>query len=225
MLGGEEDTNYFTKLYENDELYTNQDFGKIELKSWQLSTDKQHLRDVVTDYCIQSGFSINVENASNKRYTVYCAALNCAWRLHASRLPDGHTWAIKSIQHSKHTCASLETKNSMVTAKWAGRVLLEDIRANNDIPARSLNELLWSRYGVQMTKSTLYRMRSLALHEVHGGFDQSYSHLPKYYEVIRMTNPSSSVCLVSFNSSREAISIQEHFHIIQSLCRWYISWL
>ncbi|KAL2933778.1 Retrotransposon-derived protein PEG10 [Bienertia sinuspersici] len=79
----------------------------------------------------------------------------------------------------------------MVTSKWATRVLLEDIRAYNDIPAKSLNNYLWERYGVVMAPSTHYRTRSKALVEIHGGFDESYGHLPEYCEIIKLTNPSS----------------------------------
>ncbi|KAL2930178.1 DNA-directed RNA polymerase subunit beta' [Bienertia sinuspersici] len=125
------DASYFNKLYQNGELYVNQEFGKIEIKPWQLFTDKKHLRDVIRDYAIQCGFSIIVDKANNSRHTIQCSADNYAWRLHALRLPDG-----------------LETKNSMVSSKWAGRVLLEDIRANNDILTKALNELLWQRYRV-----------------------------------------------------------------------------
>ena len=53
--------------------------------------------------------------------------------MHTSRLVDGVTWAIKTIYNAEHTCLRLETKNPMVTMKWACRVLKEDIRANNDI--------------------------------------------------------------------------------------------
>ncbi|XP_021756653.1 uncharacterized protein LOC110721773 [Chenopodium quinoa] len=130
---------YFAKLYKND---------------------KQHLRDVVRDYCIQSGFSVVVLKASNLR------------------LPDGVTWAIKSIQNMEHTCSGLEVKNPMVSTKWAARVLLEDIRANNDIPAKSLNQLLW--------------MRSKAQRDLNGGHKISYAQLPDYCEMVRSTNPGSS---------------------------------
>ncbi|KAL2937758.1 Zinc transporter ZupT [Bienertia sinuspersici] len=79
----------------------------------------------------------------------------------------------------------------MVTSKWAARVLLEDIRANNDIPTKSLNNYLWERYGAVMAPSALYGIRSQALVEIHGGFDESYGHLPKYCEIIKPTNPGS----------------------------------
>lgn len=87
----DEKGNYFSKLYRNGEVYNDQEFGKIEIKPWQLFTDKQHLRDVVRDYAIQSAFSVVVDKANNLRWTVTCSSPHCAWRLHASRLPDGCT--------------------------------------------------------------------------------------------------------------------------------------
>ena len=43
---------YLAKLYNNRELYVDKGFGNIEIKEWQIFTHKQHLRDVIRDYCI-----------------------------------------------------------------------------------------------------------------------------------------------------------------------------
>ncbi|XP_021713595.1 uncharacterized protein LOC110681779 [Chenopodium quinoa] len=188
---GDDDDNYFMRLYRNGELYKDEEFGKIILKPWKLFTDKQHLRDVVRDYCIQCGFFVVVDRATNLRYTVLCSAEGCEWRLHASKLPDGITWAIKSIKNPEHTCSGLDVNNPMVSASWESRVLIEDIRANNDISAKSVNAILFQRFGVQMAISTLYRVKHKALAEIHGSHDESYAFLPKYCEMIKSTNLGS----------------------------------
>ena len=59
----------------------------------------------------------------------------------------------------------------MVTVKWACNVLLKDIRANNDIPGKALNELFWTRYGVEMAQAGLYRVKNMALSIINGGHD------------------------------------------------------
>ncbi|XP_021744262.1 uncharacterized protein LOC110710294 [Chenopodium quinoa] len=109
-IDGEDTENYMNKLYANGEVYNTMEFGKIILKPWQLFMDKAQLRDAVGDYCIQCGFSIIVDKTNNSRYTVQCGAENCSWRLHASRLPDGVTWAIKTIKNAEHTCFGLVTR-------------------------------------------------------------------------------------------------------------------
>ncbi|KAL2899681.1 putative membrane protein insertion efficiency factor [Bienertia sinuspersici] len=73
-----------------------------------LFLEKDHLRSVAREYCIQCGFSVIVEKVSNTRDTVRCSAVECGWRLHASKLADDTTWAIKSIQNSEHTCMGLQ---------------------------------------------------------------------------------------------------------------------
>ncbi|KAL2893341.1 hypothetical protein RDABS01_009250 [Bienertia sinuspersici] len=187
----DEDENYLAKLYNISEMFKDEGYGKIVLKPWKIFLDKNHLKDVIRDYCIQSGFSIVVERANNRMYTILCSALNCGWKLHASKLPDGQTWAIKYIKNPEHTCVGSESKNSMVNVKWGTRVLLEDIRASNYITTKSLNLMLFKRYVLEMCKSTLYRVKKEALIEIHGGHDVSYSYLPNYCEVIRALNLGS----------------------------------
>ncbi|XP_021742853.1 uncharacterized protein LOC110708933 [Chenopodium quinoa] len=78
-------------------MYEDLGFGKIVLRPWMLFIDKAHLRETLKDYAVQEGFALNVVAADNTRYTVTCYAECCEWRLHASRLIDGKTWAIKKI--------------------------------------------------------------------------------------------------------------------------------
>ncbi|KAL2899669.1 putative aarF domain-containing protein kinase 1 [Bienertia sinuspersici] len=117
-------------------LYGNEEYGKIELRPWMLFLEKDHLRSVAREYCIQCGFSVIVEKVSNTRDTVRCSAVECGWRLHASKLADDTTWAIKSIQNSEHTCMGLQVNNHMVNSKWAAEKLMDDIRANNEITTK-----------------------------------------------------------------------------------------
>ena len=60
---------------------------------------------------------------------------------------------------------------------------MDDIRTNNNISRRTLNELLESRFGVNLKTSALYKMGTLALKETHGGHDESYDYLPGYAEM------------------------------------------
>ncbi|XP_021723907.1 uncharacterized protein LOC110691293 [Chenopodium quinoa] len=176
-----DDDTYVSKMYKNGEFAKNVKFGSIVLKPWIIFTDKAHFQFVLRDYCIQSGFAIVVDRSSPTRFTTQCLELNCNWRIHSSVLPDGTTWAIKSIKDSDHTCRGLDERNPLVNVKWAVSKLIDDIRANNGIIGKNLNDLLWTRYGVQMATSTLYKMRSIALLEINGGHDESYGHLPSIF--------------------------------------------
>lgn len=191
FIDDEDDDVYYKKLYKNGEMYDEKDFGKIELRPWMLFMDKNHLKGVLKDYCIQEGFAITVLSADNRRYTCTCSAEVCNWRLHASKLADGITWAIKKIEPDKHTCRGLETYNPICNVKWAGAKLMEDIRANPDIPGKALNELLFQRYGVYMKQASLYGMKKYVIETLFGGHAQSYAEMPAYTRIICDTNPGS----------------------------------
>lgn len=118
-------------------------------------TEKSHFKDVLMDYYVQEGFAITVLWADSIRYTNTCAANCCDWSIHASKLPDGKTWAIKKIWPNFHACRGLETYNPICTTKWAASKLMEDIRANPDIKRKELNEILFQRDGLYMKQSTL----------------------------------------------------------------------
>ncbi|XP_057517894.1 uncharacterized protein LOC130798818 [Amaranthus tricolor] len=140
--------------------------------------DKKHLRGVAREYAIQSGFEYVVDRENNRMYTVKCMDINCNWRLHASRLPDG-----------------IDAHNSLVMVKWAANKLMEDIRANNDISGKTLNELMEARYGVTLKTITIFKMRTMTLNEINGGHDESYFFFPGYVDMIKETNPgSSAIC-------------------------------
>lgn len=186
-----DDNDYYQTLYKNGELYEDKEFGKIVLRPWMLFLDKSHFRDTLKDYCVQEGFAINVLATDNKRYSGTCYAQCCGWRIHASVLGDGVTWAIKKIDPNVHSCRGLEVYNPICNAKWAAAKLLEDIRANPDIPGKALNELLFQRYGVYMKKTSLYRMKKYVVDKLFGGHDASYSDLPAYTRIICETNPDS----------------------------------
>lgn len=111
--------------------------------------------------------------------------------MHASKLADGVTWAIKKIEPNNHKCRGLETYNPLCNVKWAALKLIEDIRANPDIPGKALNELLFQRYGVYMKQASLYTMKKHVTETLFGGHDESYGHLPAYVKVICESNPES----------------------------------
>ncbi|XP_021717066.1 uncharacterized protein LOC110684924 isoform X2 [Chenopodium quinoa] len=179
-----------SRLYRNGEVFEEAEFGKIRLKQWQLFVDKDHFKDALRDFCIQEGFALVVNKADNRRYTAECADERCNWRVHAALLRDGQTWAIKKLRKG-HTCDLNLVNNPMCNCEWAANKLLEDIRGNTDIKGKALNALLWERYGLKMCRSTIYRMKGIAMKIIQGGHDESYTSLPQYCELLKGSNPGS----------------------------------
>ncbi|KAL2937536.1 NAD kinase [Bienertia sinuspersici] len=172
----EDDGGYLSRMYKNGEVYDDAGIGKIRLRQWQLFVDKDHFKDVLRDFCVQEGFSLVVRKADNERYTEECADVRCSWRIHASKLADEHTWAIKSLRHA-HNCDLNLVNNPMANCDWVASKLLDEIRESPDIKGKALNAALWRMHGITMATSTLYKMKAKALQIIQGGHDQSYSNL------------------------------------------------
>lgn len=48
----DDDDDYFSRLYENGEIYEEKEWRKIIFRPWMIFIDKDHLKDTVRDYCI-----------------------------------------------------------------------------------------------------------------------------------------------------------------------------
>ncbi|KAL2930622.1 Enolase [Bienertia sinuspersici] len=116
--------------------------------------------ETLRDYCVEEGFAITVISADNQRFTATCAAECCDWRVHASKLADGRTWAIKKIWPDKHSCRGWTSNNPICTVKWAANKLMEDITSNPEIKGKERNGLLFKKYGLYMKKSSLYNLKN-----------------------------------------------------------------
>ncbi|XP_057520840.1 uncharacterized protein LOC130801096 [Amaranthus tricolor] len=134
-----------------------------------------------------------------KRYIARCLLRDCTWRIHASVLRKKISWAIKKLEGEHATCGRLE-ENPMVSSAWLCRQLLQDLEANLDVPVDSLQRLCMERNKIHVKLRLLYKVKSLAREQLHGGFAESYPALPKYAEMIKSTNPGS-YALVTWTDS------------------------
>lgn len=48
----------FPNCKKNGELFGDHVFGSIKLRQYQIFSEKDHIKDVVRDFCIQEGFSV-----------------------------------------------------------------------------------------------------------------------------------------------------------------------
>ncbi|XP_056693176.1 uncharacterized protein [Spinacia oleracea] len=187
------------KAYKNGKIWTDQPYGSIKLEPWLIFHDKATFLEVLRSYCIQEGFGLSVERADNRRYTAVCAVESCDWRIHASRLFDNVSWAIKVISGSHRTCGRLE-ENPVVTSEWLCKHMLGEIEANPEIPVETLRRYAQEKFQLRVKKRLLYKVRSMAKGKLHGGWAEAYELLPRYAEMIKQTNPGSHA-LITWGAS------------------------
>ncbi|KAL2927480.1 Dihydrolipoyllysine-residue acetyltransferase component of acetoin cleaving system [Bienertia sinuspersici] len=164
---------------------------------WDIFLDKEHFIEVVRDYSVQVGVDLIRVKVDSKRFTAVCANEDCPWRIHASVLPDGIFWSNKSLV-SPHSCHSLE-HNPMASIKWVASKVLDDVRANFEVPCKALVAAVLERFGVNVPLSTMYKARVEAIKQIQGAHDESYGMLPQYVTVIKEKNPDA-FAFISWNN-------------------------
>ncbi|XP_021847076.2 uncharacterized protein [Spinacia oleracea] len=187
------------KAYKNGKIWTHQPYGSIKLEPWLIFPDKSTFLDVLRSFCIQEGFGLSVERADSKRYTAVCAIETCDWRIHASKMFDSVSWAIKGISGCHKTCGRLE-ENPVVTSEWLCKNMMSLIEANTEIPVETLRRYAQETFQLRVKKRLLYKVRSMAVEKIHGGWAEAYELLPRYAEMIKQTNPGS-YALISWGAT------------------------
>ncbi|KAA8524279.1 hypothetical protein F0562_010702 [Nyssa sinensis] len=161
------------------EEYHTREGDKIVLKSGQLFENVDKFREVLRDYTIQQGCSIIREKNEKAKVTAHYADSSCMWRIHASPLPDGVTYMIKTSK-GEHTCMRLQS-NSNANSSWIAKKLREAIKTNPDIKVDAMQTYLQKTYGIEASRMQLYKAKMRALDEIEGKHGSSYTMLPMIF--------------------------------------------
>lgn len=174
--------------------YENQRDGRITLEKHQLFLNVNHFREVLKDFAIQEGFELKRVKNEKVRVTCECASEGCRWRIHASPTSDGVTYKIKTYQ-GIHTCIRT-SKNSDANSTWNANKLQSILMADPNIRYSSMRQTLLERHGIEPTNlMQLYRAKRKVHQHTGGVHALSYNDLPTWAEVVRQTNPGSTVKL------------------------------
>uniref|UniRef100_A0A5B7ARQ4 SWIM-type domain-containing protein n=1 Tax=Davidia involucrata TaxID=16924 RepID=A0A5B7ARQ4_DAVIN len=200
----------------------------IVLSTGLLFEDVYQFRQVLKDFTVQKGCKIVRDKNEKCRVTAHCADAFCKWRIHASPLPDGVTYMIKSYG-TDHTCIRLHA-TSEANSAWIAKKMEETLRSNPDMKLDSMQTHVQKTYGIEVTKMQLYRARRRALDEIEGRHGRSYKLLPIYANEIRKTNPGSLVkmdydrpsLLVNPTFKRIFIGFEALFNGFKAGCRPFI---
>ncbi|XP_074266720.1 uncharacterized protein LOC141590001 [Silene latifolia] len=151
---------------------------------------KGEFMSVLSDYCVQEGFSVIVLKSDKRRYTAECSEKLCTWKLHSSCLPDSInssclpdsiTRAIKTLTGNHKEYFNLK-RNPMATVPWMDKKLETGLRAHPEMPVKSMADLLMKGYGIDVRLRRMYKVRIAVAEMVYGGFEESYNSLAAYGE-------------------------------------------
>ncbi|XP_059663994.1 uncharacterized protein LOC132309727 [Cornus florida] len=201
--------------------------GDVDISNYESDNSGQHLfisdesdSNHETDYLGKSirgkiykeeGFKFVRDKNDKKKIRAHCGSLACSWRIHASVLPDGVTYMIKNIG-TDHTSVR-GRKNVEANSTWIAQKLRSRFRADPQIKLEVLHAKVLEKYGVDVSRMSLYRTKRKALEVNAGSHLESYGKLWKYGAEIKKTNPSSlaKVELYEINNLNPNLSFKRFF--------------
>jgi len=170
--------------------------GSVTLRQWDMFIDKASFLDVVRDYMVQEGIYMRYLKNEPTRYTGKCEGKSCDWRIHASLMPDGVTFQVKTIK-GKHSCKRL-LDNPAATYSWIARKLFDIVRAEPNISVKGISKILMTKYNLHKNANTIWRAKVKILGLVKGKHEEGFTLLAKYTEMIKASNPGST-CFIKWN--------------------------
>ena len=154
-------------------VYKPTEDGKIMMEVGTVFDTVYHYRSNLFDYSVQEGFAFNYEVNDKNRVTCICESRGCTWRIHASELPDGVSFKIKTLRGT-HVCSRTE-KNHLITADWIATKFHDMFRINPEVKVGMIEAKLYRRYALKVDKQKLYRAKRIALEAFSANHSDCYN--------------------------------------------------
>jgi len=130
------------------------------------------------------------------RYTMKCKGKKCSWRIHASVMPDGVTYQVKTIK-GKH-CCKRQLDNPTVTCSWIAKKLFHDVKVEPNISVTGMSKILMRKFNLHKKHNTIWRAKVKILRLIKGNHEDGFNLLARYTEMIKSSN-QGSICYIKWH--------------------------
>ncbi|KAF7136322.1 hypothetical protein RHSIM_Rhsim08G0160500 [Rhododendron simsii] len=165
--------------------------GEVVLEEKMIFANVDAFRAKLRDYTVEKGFKIVRDKNEKARVTAHCDVEGCPWRIHASPLPNGITYQIKTYT-PEHTCTRVN-HNEDANSTWIAKKLLKDFKENRQLDLDGMQEKLNGRFGIESSRIQFYRAKRKCMDALKGSHGDQYKLLPTYAVEVRKTNPGSLI--------------------------------
>lgn len=146
-------------------------------------------RDALQKYAIAHRFVYSLIKNESRRASGICIVEGCPWRIHASWVPDTHSFRIKKF-NKLHTCIGQPWKYSHSTKNWLVNIINESIRDSPHHKLKDIADAILRDFGIELNYTRVCC-------DIEDSYKKSYNQLPCYSEKIMQSNPGSCVKLVT----------------------------
>lgn len=156
------------------------------------------LKHMLTDYAVANGYKLWYEKNDSKRLLVRCCKTEekpcCPFRLWATWMSTERSFQIKTLM-ADHNCARSQDLGAMVTYRWIGKRLLNDILERPKLSYRKMRAEVLKKFNLRVSVGQCRNAKKFALEEIEGSLEAHYAKIRSYGAELLRANPGSTVKL------------------------------
>ncbi|KAL4570881.1 hypothetical protein LXL04_026545 [Taraxacum kok-saghyz] len=153
------------------------------------------LKELISNYAVANGYYLWYEKNDKGRLLVKCCKgklPKCPFRLYTTWMKEEKTFQIKSLIND-HNCSRAFKLGSVVTYKWIGKQLLNDILEKPKLSIRKMKAMVSKKYNINVSFGLCRNAKKYALTLIEGNLVEHYAKLWDYGSEIRRSNPGAHV--------------------------------
>ncbi|WMV25820.1 hypothetical protein MTR67_019205 [Solanum verrucosum] len=152
----------------------------------------KEFRKALAKYTVEKNYQIKLRRNEAHRVRAKCKFKEkCKWLCYGAIDRDSGDFMIKNY-YLIHKCLP-SNKNKMCTTKFLASRFKDEITKQPSLRIWEIQELCREELGLKVGRRICYKAKMMILRENMGDWNMEFSRLCDYTEVIKQTNPGSSV--------------------------------
>ncbi|XP_060176199.1 uncharacterized protein LOC132606640 [Lycium barbarum] len=149
-------------------------------------------KKALADYAIEYKVTLKLRPNQPSKVRAKCKGnKQCKWLCYAAIDRDSGDFMIKSY-HPVHKCTT-SNKNKMCNTKWLAARFKDDIIKQPSLRIWEIQDMCRDKLGLYVGRTICYRAKMQILRESIGDWNLEFARLCDYADMIKQTNPGSSV--------------------------------
>jgi hypothetical protein len=164
-------------------------------------------REAIRHWHVLNGYAFSHVKNENYRVRLECKK-KCGYKILCSKVGDKETYAIKTKKEDMaHTCIR-SLNNKCANSKWVSKAVVKKMQTSEKVRMQDIILDMRRNYVLNITPSTAYKARKIAMAVIEGDADSQYAQLWRYAEELRRACRTNTI---KINVNRPNASLPPRF--------------
>ncbi|CAN6458751.1 unnamed protein product [Victoria cruziana] len=141
--------------------------------------DAKSCRRAIKEIAIALRFDFKTVKSNPTCFTAKCSKEGCPWRVHASKLPCGPSFTVRTLK-GIHTCGGIANlSHKQASVDWVASVVEQRLRENPRYKPKEIVQDILQEHGISISYKQAYRGKERSMENIYGSYEGGYRLLNK----------------------------------------------